>query len=216
MMGGNAGEGKSMGLYDERVLPHVIDVVMNAKQIREIRQRVCSGLQGEVVEIGFGTGHNLPFLPAEVTRLRAVEPSQRSIALARKRIAASEVPVKVVGLDGQHLPLENDSADAVLCTWSLCTIPEPEAAVCEMARVLTPDGQLHFAEHGRAPDHGVRRWQDRLNGIQQRVGGGCHLNRDIPSIIEAAGMKITRLDTHYAKDIPKPYAFMYEGAAAAG
>ena len=112
-----------MGLYDDRVLPHIIDVVMNAKQIREIRQRVCSGLQGEVVEIGFGTGHNLPFLPAEVTRLRAVEPSQRSIALARKRIAASEVPVEVVGLDGQHLPLEDDSAEAVPVSYTHLTLP---------------------------------------------------------------------------------------------
>ena len=204
-----------MGFYDDRVLPHVIDVVMNAKQIREIRQRVCSGLQGEVVEIGFGTGHNLPFLPPEVTRLQAVEPSQRSIALAQERIAASEVPVEIVGLDGQHLPLEDNSADAVLCTWSLCTIPAPETAVREMARVLAPGGQLHFAEHGRAPEHGVRRWQDRLNGMQQRIGGGCHLNRDIPSIIEAAGMKITRLNTHYAEGIPKPYAFIYEGTATA-
>ncbi|GGG71970.1 methyltransferase [Kocuria dechangensis] len=205
-----------MGFYDDRVLPHVIDVVMNAKQVREIRQRVCSGLQGEVVEIGFGTGHNLPFLSAEVTRLQAVEPSQRSIALAQERIAAMKIPVEIVGLDGQHLPLEDDSADAVLCTWSLCTIPDPETAVREMARVLKPDGQLHFAEHGRAPHHGIRRWQDRLNGIQQRIGGGCNLNRDIPSIIEAAGMTITRLDTYYAKGIPKPYAFMYEGTATAG
>lgn len=205
-----------MGFYDDRVLPHVIDVVMNAEQVREIRQRVCSGLQGEVVEIGFGTGHNLPFLPAEVTRLQAVEPSQRSIALAQERTAVSKVPVEIVGLDGQHMPLEDDSADAVLCTWSLCTIPDPETAVREMARVLTPDGQLHFAEHGRAPHHGIRRWQDRLNGIQQRIGGGCNLNRDIPAIIEAAEMTITRLDTHYANGIPKPYAFMYEGTAAAG
>ena len=204
-----------MGFYGDRVLPHIINVVMNNEQTRQIRHRVCSGLHGEVVEIGFGTGHNLPFLPAEVTRLRAVEPSQRSIALAQERIAASEVPVEIVGLDGQHLPLEDNSADAVLCTWSLCTIPDPEAAVREMARVLAPGGQLHFAEHGRAPEHGVRRWQDRLNGMQQRIGGGCHLNRDIPSIIEAAGMKITRLNTHYAEGIPKPYAFIYEGTATA-
>lgn len=204
-----------MGFYDDRVLPHVMDVVMNAEQIREIRQRVCSDLEGEVVEIGFGTGHNLPFLPDEVTWLRAVEPSQRSIALARERITASTVPVEVVGLDGQRLPLDDKSADAVLCTWSLCTIPDPQTAVREMARVLKPGRKLHFAEHGRAPEHGVRRWQDRLNGMQQRVGGGCNLNRDIPSIIEAAGMTITQLDAHYAKNIPKPYAFMYEGTATA-
>ena len=205
-----------MGFYGDRVLPHIINVVMNNEQTRQIRHRVCSGLHGEVVEIGFGTGHNLPFLPAEVTRLRAVDPSARSIRLAAKRIADSAVPVEVVGLDGQRLPLDNESADAVLCTWSLCTIPDPEAAVREMARVLKPGGHLHFVEHGRAPDDSVRRWQDRLNGLQGRVGGGCHLNRDIPSIIETAGMRITRLDTYYAKDAPKPYAFFYEGTAVPG
>lgn len=204
-----------MGVYGDRVLPHVIDVVMDAEQVREIRQRVCSGLRGDVVEIGFGTGHNLPFLPAEVERLRAVEPSERSVALAQQRIAASDVPVEVVGLDGQQLPLADKSADAVLCTWSLCTIPDPEAAVREAARVLKPGGRMHFAEHGRAPEHGIRRWQDRLNGIQQRIGGGCNLNRDIPSIIEAAGMKITRLDARYSENIPRPYAYMYEGTATA-
>lgn len=204
-----------MGFYGDRVLPHVIDVVMDAEQVRGIRQRVCSGLRGDVVEIGFGTGHNLPFLPAEVERLRAVEPSERSVALAQHRIAASDVPVEVVGLDGQQLPLADKSVDAVLCTWSLCTIPDPEAAVREAARVLRSGGQMHFAEHGRAPEHGVRRWQNRLNGIQQRVGGGCHLNRDIPSIIEAAEMKITQLDAHYAERTPRPYAYMYEGTATA-
>lgn len=205
-----------MGFYGDRVLPHVIDRVMSAEQVQLIRQCVCAGLRGEIVEIGFGTGHNLPFLSEEVRRLQAVEPSQRSIDLAQERITASTVPVEIVGLDGQQLPLKDRSADAILCTWSLCTIPDPEAAVREMARVLKPGGELHFAEHGRAPERGIRRWQDRLNGIQQRVGGGCNLNRDIPSIIEAAGMKITRLDTHYAQGIPKPYAFMYEGTATAG
>ena len=204
-----------MGFYADRVLPHIMDVVMNAERVREVRQRVCSGLRGDVVEIGFGTGHNLPFLPAGAERLRAVEPSQRSIALAAERIESSTIPVEIVGLDGQDLPLENESADAVLCTWSLCTISDPEAAVREMARVLGRGGELHFAEHGRAPEHGVRRWQDRLNGIQQRVGGGCHLDRDIPSIIEAAGLRITRLDTYYVEDAPRPYGFFYEGVAVA-
>lgn len=202
-----------MGFYDEHVLPHVIDVVMDTAQTREIRQRVCSDLRGVVVEIGFGTGHNLPFLPTEVTQLRAVEPSQRSIKIAAERTAASAVPVVVVGLDGQRMPLEDDCADALLCTWSLCTIPDPHAAVREMARVLKPGGELHFVEHGLAPERNVRRWQNRLNGIQQRIAGGCHLNRDIPSIIESAGMEITRLETYYATAVPKPYVFLFEGTA---
>jgi SAM-dependent methyltransferase len=121
--------------------------------------------------------------------------------------------VEIVGLDGQRLPLADGSADAVLCTWSLCTIPDAVTAVREARRVLRPGGAFHFVEHGRAPDEGVRRWQDRLNGIQQRVGGGCNLNRDIPSIIDAGGLTITRLDTYYGKGEPKPYAAMYEGVA---
>jgi len=202
-----------VSFYDDHVLPRILNVVMNGKEERKIRSRVCAGLAGEVVEIGFGTGHNLPYLPSGVKRLRAVEPSQLAVRLARPRIAASPVAVEVVGLDGQRLPLADDTADFLLCTWSLCTIPDPVAAVAEMRRVLRPGGVLHFAEHGLAPDESVRKWQRRLNGMQQRVGGGCHLNRDIPAIIESAAMTITRLDTYYAKGQPKPYAAMYQGVA---
>lgn len=205
-----------MGFYDDHVLPHVINAVMNNKQTRTIRARVCGGLKGEVVEIGFGTGHNLPFLSGEVTRLRAVEPSGVSVRLAHQRIDHSPIAVEIVGLDGQHLPMEDASADAVLCTWSLCTIPDPVTAVREARRVLRPGGQFHFVEHGRAPDESVRRWQDRLNGIQQRVGGGCNLNRDIPAILQAGGLIITQLDSYYGKGEPKPYAAMYEGIATPG
>jgi len=202
-----------VSFYDDHVLPRILNVVMNGKEERKIRSRVCAGLTGEVVEIGFGTGHNLPYLPSGVKRLRAVEPSQLAVRLARPRIAASPVAVEVVGLDGQRLPLADDTADSLLCTWSLCTIPDPVAAVAEMRRVLRPGGVLHFAEHGLAPDESVRKWQQRLNGVQQRVGGGCHLSRDIPAIIESAAMTITRLDTYYGKGQPKPYAAMYEGVA---
>jgi SAM-dependent methyltransferase len=149
-----------------------------------------------------------------VSTLRAVEPAGVGVRLAKDRIAAAGVPVQVVGLDGQALPLADASADAVLCTWSLCTIPDPVAAVREMRRVLRPGGRLHFVEHGRSPDEGVRRWQDRLNGIQQRMAGGCNLNRDIPAILTAGGMRITDLDTYYGKGEPKPYGYLYEGRAA--
>jgi ubiquinone/menaquinone biosynthesis C-methylase UbiE len=205
-----------MSFYGERVLPHVINVVMNTKQTRLIRQRVCADLAGDVVEIGFGTGHNLPYLPDAVRSLRAVEPAGLGVQLAKERIAAAGVPVQVVGLDGQALPIEDASADAVLCTWSLCTIPDPVAAVREMRRVLRPGGRVHFVEHGRAPDESVRRWQDRLNGIQKRMAGGCHLNRDIPAILQAGGMQIAELQTFYGKGEPKPYGFLYEGRALAG
>jgi len=202
-----------VGVYSERVLPHVINVVMNTRHTRKVRARVCEGLSGDVVEIGFGTGHNVPYLPPDVTRVRAVEPSQHSVALAAERIASSRIPVEVVGLDGRHLPIADDSADAVLCTWSLCTIPDPVAAVAEMRRVLRPGGSLHFVEHGRAPDQRVRAWQDRLNGVQQKLGGGCNLNRDIPAIIEAGGFNIGQLDTFYSPGEPKPFGYLYEGRA---
>jgi ubiquinone/menaquinone biosynthesis C-methylase UbiE len=123
------------------------------------------------------------------------------------------VPVDVVGLDGQLLPMADHTADAVLCTWSLCTIPDPVAAVTEMRRVLRPEGTLHFVEHGLAPDEAVQTWQRRLNGVQQRVAGGCHLNRDILPIIEAGGMTISHLNTYYDKGEPKPYGALYEGVA---
>jgi ubiquinone/menaquinone biosynthesis C-methylase UbiE len=205
-----------MSFYGDRVLPRLINAVMNTKQTRKIRERVCAELAGDVVEIGFGTGHNLPFLSRGVTRLRAVEPSANSVRLAQQRIAASPVPVEIVGLDGQSIPLDDDSADAVLCTWSLCTIPDATAAVREMRRVLKPGGTLHFVEHGAAPDDTVRRWQDRLNGFQNRVAGGCNLNRDIPGLIEAGGFRITTMDTYYGKGEPKPYGYLFEGRAVAG
>ena len=205
-----------MGFYDDRVLPHIINVVMNTKQTRRIRERVCSGLKGEVLEIGFGTGHNLPYLPATVTRLLAVEPSGRSVELARDRIDASPIDVDVIGLDGQRLPVADDSVDAVLCTWSLCTIPDAVAAVAEARRVLRPSGQFYFIEHGAAPDAGVRRWQDRLNGMEQRIAGGCNLNRDITGIVEAGGMTIKSLDRYYNPGEPKAFGAMYEGVATAG
>lgn len=204
-----------MGFYGDRVLPHVINVVMDNKQIHRIRARVCEGLAGEVVEIGFGTGHNIPFLPAEVTLLHAIEPAHLGVRLADERIAASPIPVEVVGLDGQKLPLADASMDAALCTWSLCTIPDPVAAVREVRRVLRPGGAFHFVEHGRAPDEKVRRWQDRFNGLQQRIAGGCHLNRDITAIIEAGGLTVTRIDRYYNKGEPKTLGAMYEGRATA-
>jgi ubiquinone/menaquinone biosynthesis C-methylase UbiE len=204
-----------MGCYDDRVLPHLLNVVMNTKQTRKIRERVCGDLSGEVLEIGFGTGHNLPFLPGAVTRLFAVEPSSRSVGLARDRITAAPFAVDVVGLDGQGLPLDDDSVDAVLCTWSLCTIPDATAAVSEVRRVLRPGGSFHFVEHGRAPDEKVRRRQDRFNGLQQRLFGGCNLNRDIAGLVEKAGLPITKLDCYYNAGEPKMFGSTYEGVAIA-
>jgi len=202
-----------MGLYRDNVFPRLMNVAMNTKQTRIIRARVCADLKGEVVEIGFGTGHNLPYLPASVTRLTVVEPSGLGVRMARERIAATAIPFEVAGLDGQDLPFDDASADQVLCTWSLCSIPDPVRAVREARRVLRPGGTFHFVEHGRAPDESVRRWQERLDPVQKRLAGGCHLSRDIPAILEAGGMRIERIDRYYGKGEPKVFGSLYEGVA---
>lgn len=204
-----------MGFYGERVFPRAMNRLMNTKQTRETRARVCAPLSGDIVEIGFGTGLNLPHLPPAVTVVLAVDPLERGRTLASERIAASPVSVEFVGLDGQLLPLADDSADAALSTWTLCSIPDPVAAVREINRVLRPGGTLHFVEHGCSPDPGVRKWQRRLNPIQRRVACGCNLDRDIPSILKDAGLSVDSLNTYYMKGSPKILGWTFEGVAAA-
>lgn len=201
-----------MSWYADRVFPHLMNKAMDTQQTREVRARVCAGLAGDVVEIGFGTGHNLPFLPDTVRSLRVVEPLGVGVRLAQGRIAASRVPVEVSGLDGQALPFDDASADAVLCTWSLCSIPDPVQAVREMARVLKPGGALHFAEHGLAPDPSVLTWQRRLNPVQKRVAAGCHLDRDIPGILAAGGLAAT-WEHAYERGVPRAIGSLFSGTA---
>jgi ubiquinone/menaquinone biosynthesis C-methylase UbiE len=203
-----------VSLYSDRVFPHLMNKVMDTAQTRQARAEVCAGLTGDIVEIGFGTGHNLPYLPATVTRLRAVEPLRVGVRLARERMSAAHVPVEISGLDGQALPFDDASADAVLCTWSLCSIPDPVQAVREVRRVLRPGGELHFAEHGRAPDAGVRAWQRRLNPVQKRLAAGCHLDRDIPAILAAGGLSVTAISHRYEEAMPRAFGSLYVGRAA--
>ena len=204
----------TVGLYRDHVFPRIMNRLCNTRETRRIRAVVCAPLAGEVLEIGFGTGLNLPHLPPAVTRLRAVDPLRTGRDLASERLAASHVDVDFVGLDGQSLELDDDSVDAALSTWTLCTIPDAAEAIREIGRVLRPGGTFHFAEHGRAPDANVRKWQDRLNGVQQRVACGCNLNRDIAAIIEDGGMTITSIETFYAKGDPKVFGWIYQGTAA--
>ncbi|HVV76285.1 MAG TPA: class I SAM-dependent methyltransferase [Mycobacteriales bacterium] len=204
-----------MGWYERRVLPRIINKVLDTKQTRETRERVVSALSGEVLEIGFGSGLNLPYLPDGVTSWKAVDPSGEAAKLAASRIAAARVPIEVVGLDGQKLPLPDDSVDAVLSTWTLCTIPDAVAAIREVRRVLRPGGTLHFVEHGKADEAGVRKWQDRLNPVQRRIAGGCNLNRDITAIVTDGGMSMSKLNRYYAAAEPKAFGAMYEGVAVA-
>lgn len=178
-----------------------------------LRRRVCDGLKGGVVELGFGSGHNISFYPANVTRVDAVEPSRVGWKLAKKRLAAARVPIALSGLDGQSLPFSDHSFDSALSTWTLCTIPDAETALREVRRVLKPGAALHFVEHGLAPDEGVRRWQRRLEPIQKRALGGCHLTRSVVEMLTNTGFTIDRLEVFYEEGVPKPIGAMSLGTA---
>jgi ubiquinone/menaquinone biosynthesis C-methylase UbiE len=205
-----------MGVYGEQVLPRIVDVACNMKVAAPQRRRVCEGLAGDVVEIGFGSGLNVPFYPAAVTRVAAVEPADVGWKLARKRLSATTIPVQRSGLDGQSLPFPDDSFDAALSTWTMCTIPDVAAALRELRRVLKPGGALHFVEHGLAPDERVRRWQHRLEPIQKRLFGGCHLTRPVVDLLTGAGFTITELDVYYEQGSPKFLGANSRGVARSG
>ena len=192
-----------MGVYGDQVLPRIINVVCNLKESRPQRARVCEGLAGEVVEIGFGSGLNVPYYPSQVSRVAAVEPADTGWKLAAKRLRDTPVPVERAGLDGQSLPFPDDSFDAALSTWTMCTIPDIDAALRELRRVLRPGGRLHFVEHGLAPDPNVQRWQHRLEPMQKRLFGGCHLTRPAPELLQRAGFEIAELDRYYEKGAPR-------------
>jgi ubiquinone/menaquinone biosynthesis C-methylase UbiE len=204
-----------MGVYADQVLPRMINVLCGMKNADPLRQRVCADLHDDVVEIGFGSGHNVPFYPPAVKSVAAVEPADLGWKLARKRLAAATVPVRRTGLDGQAIPLPDDSADCVLSTWTMCTIPDIRGALQEFRRVLKPGGTLHFLEHGLAPDESVRRWQHRLEPAQKRIFGGCHLTREIPELIREAGFTVTGLDVFYEEGAPKFVAADSLGVATA-
>ncbi|MFD4858207.1 class I SAM-dependent methyltransferase [Streptomyces atratus] len=204
-----------MGFYAERIVPRIADSVGGTGAVEPLRRRVCEGLYGEIIEIGFGSGHNVPFYPEAVTDVAAVEPSDLGWKLARERIDAGRPLVRRAGLDSQYLPFGDNTFDGALSTWTLCTIPDADAALREVRRVLKPGAALHFVEHGLAPeeDENVRRWQRRLDPLERRLFAGCHLTRRIADMLTAAGFTIVALDVFYGKGAPKPMAAYSLGVA---
>ena len=186
-----------MGWWERHVVPRMVERALSSGDVRRERALVCRDLSGRVLEVGFGSGPNLPHLPAAVTALDAVEPSDLGWSMSESRRASAAVPVARIGLDGQRVDVPDAAYDAVLCTFSLCTIPDPALAAGEMVRAVRPGGTVHVLEHGLAPDDGVARWQRRLDPLERRVAGGCHLSRDPLALLRSAGLEVEELTTAY-------------------
>lgn len=203
-----------MGFYDKHVLPHIINLACGLKPIRYQRKKVVPMATGQILEIGIGTGLNLDYYdPSKVERVIGLDPSEESWKLAGERAENLPFEVDFIGLEAEEIPLEADSVDTVLMTYSLCTIPGPVTALEGMRRVLKPGGKLIFCEHGSAPDEAVRKWQDRLNPMWGRLFGGCNLNRKIPDLLDEGGFRVTQLDTMYLPGTPGFAGFNYWGVA---
>jgi ubiquinone/menaquinone biosynthesis C-methylase UbiE len=201
-----------MSLYRNRVLPHLVHLSMKQATFEPYRRRVAGRAEGRVLEIGIGSGINLAFYTAAKS-LVGLDTSAKLLSMARRAAIGRAVSIELLEGTAEAIPLPDDSVDTVVMTWTLCSISDPMRALGEMRRVLKPgSGRLLFAEHGRAPEHAVVRWQDRLTPIWKRIGGGCHLNRPISQLISATGFRLDNLQTGYAPG-PKPMAFMYEGEA---
>ena len=206
-----------MGFYDRHILPFLLNAAMSAKPISYQRRKVVPRAEGRVLEIGFGAGHNLPFYDAsKVTHLWALEPSKEMRARAQSRLKESPLKIEFLDLPGEEIPLDDEAADTVLVTYTLCTIPDVMKALAGMRRVLKANGRLIFCEHGEAPDEGVRVWQRRITPVWKRIGGGCHVGRAIPKLIHDGGFTVKDMDTMYLPGTPRFAGFNYWGSATKG
>jgi len=202
-----------MAFYQDQIVPLLINLAMRHRKVAEYRGRVVPAAEGRVLEVGIGSGLNLPFYGAGVRQVIGLEPSAKLLAMARRAAGARAGKVELIKGSAESIPLDAASADTVVTTWTLCSIPDATRALAEMRRVLKPGGRLLFVEHGRAPEPNVVWWQDRLTPAWKCVGGGCHLNRAIAAMIEGAGFAFDRLQTGYMRGGPRAVAFMYEGSA---
>lgn len=198
--------------YDRVILPRLLNCAMSQKQMARVRRGIVPQVSGNIVEIGFGSGLNLEHMSEDVRSVTAIDPSDGLHRLAAPRIEQSPFDVIHLRTTAEELPCESNSFDAALCTWSLCTIPDPRAALAELRRVLKPKGRFAFIEHGASPDVGVRRWQDRINPIWRRIGGGCNLNRQPDSLIRESGFDIEHVEAGYIPG-PRIATYTYRGVA---
>jgi ubiquinone/menaquinone biosynthesis C-methylase UbiE len=201
-----------MGVWTDQVVPRLADRLLGVEAVRRARAQTCAGLGGDVVELGFGSGLNVPHYPPAVTGVWAVDPSGVGRRLARRRVRSSPVRVEFAGVDAQRLPFPDQRFDTALSTFTLCTIPDVDRALAELARVLAPGGSFHFLEHGHSPDAAVARWQRRFTPVHRRVAGGCHLTRDIAALLGEAGLEVVTLSTYYGEG-PRPFGYRYQGVA---
>jgi SAM-dependent methyltransferase len=204
-----------LGIYQQLILPRLIHAGMRHKRLQPLRARQVAEAHGRVLEVGIGSGLNLPFYRRDIEVVIGIDPSAELLAMARKHTAWLHFPVKLLHGPAEMLPVENDSIDSVVMTWTLCSVADPGRVLAEIRRVLRPGAALVFVEHGRAPEAGVRRWQDRLTPAWRRLAGGCHLNRPIGPLIEQAGLRIADLETGYLVKGPRPLTFHYLGRALA-
>lgn len=204
-----------MSFYEEKVVPHIINCACGTKPILKQREKVVPLASGTILEIGIGTGINLDYYDAnKVDKVIGLDPSEASWKLASERAANLPFEVEFIGLPGEQIPLDDDSIDTVLVTYSLCTIPDPVTALEGMRRVLKPNGKLIFCEHGQAPDANIQKWQNRINPSWRVLFGGCNLNRDIPQLLQQGGFTVDSLDSMYLPSTPKFAGFNYWGIAS--
>ncbi|MGG6239441.1 class I SAM-dependent methyltransferase [Nodosilinea sp. AN01ver1] len=201
-----------MGLYNEKILPYLLDLSMSGPTLARYRRDVLAEVSGEVLEIGFGTGLNLPYYPDRVRQIVTVDPSPGVHHLAQKRIEASPITVEHHMLSGEALPMAGGTFDSVISTFTLCSIPDIERALAEIYRVLKPGGRFFFVEHGLSPEPGIQTWQNRLTPLQKRIAGGCHINRNMRQLIEQQFDQV-ELEAAYAEKIPKVAGYFYQGVA---
>ena len=203
-----------MRFYSNVIFPRLMDRSMAGTDLALYRRAVLGQVQGEVLEIGFGTGLNLPYYPPGVTQLTALEPNPGMRSLAQNRIQSTPIPIEWLSSSAESIPLPDQRFDSIVSTWTLCSVPNIDQALQEICRLLKPSGRFHFVEHGLSPDAGISTWQRWINPVQRVLGDGCQLIREFPELIEANGMRIVQIETQYADSLPKVWGYLYRGIAA--